>query len=146
MGAPTSPRNFVSTARLKDPRARGGCAWSRGNERRLQWIQSRRLREASLEVHLCASRAARLLYGASAWMRWHLFGACFVIARHISIWRGVSRDPPPIGWIPVAPGSRPYSFGMIVGGEEVSASSTHFQLMARAPLSPVQVLHVFILW
>jgi len=87
VGAPISPRNFVSTARLKDPRARGGCAWSRGNERRLQWIQSRRLREASLEVHLCASRAARLLYGASAWMRWHLFGACFVIA-HFHLARG----------------------------------------------------------
>ena len=34
-----------------------------------------------------------------------------------SIWRGVSFgcNPPPFGWFPVAPGSRPYSFGMIVG-------------------------------
>ena len=34
-----------------------------------------------------------------------------------SIWRGVSFgcDPPPFGWSPVAPGSRPYLFGMIVG-------------------------------
>ena len=34
-----------------------------------------------------------------------------------SIWRGVSFgcDPPPFGWSRVAPRSRPYSFGMIVG-------------------------------
>ena len=34
-----------------------------------------------------------------------------------SIWRGVSSgcDPPPFGWFPVGPGSRPYSFGTIVG-------------------------------
>ena len=34
-----------------------------------------------------------------------------------SIWRGVGFGcgPPPFGWFPVAPWSRPYSFGMIVG-------------------------------
>ena len=42
----------------------------------------------------------------------------FIVAHAFnSIWRGVSFgcNPPPFGWFPVAPGSRPYSFGMIVG-------------------------------
>ena len=41
-----------------------------------------------------------------------------IVARAFnSIWRGVSFgcDPPPFGWSPVTPGSRPYLFGMIVG-------------------------------
>ena len=43
--------------------------------------------------------------------------ASIVVRAFNSIWRGVGFgcDPPPFGWFPVAPGSRPYSFGMIVG-------------------------------
>ena len=81
-----------------------------------------------LQMHLTCVATAQPLAWCKCLVRWHLFGACFVIARCMSIWRGVGFgcDPPPIGWFPVTPGSRPYLFGMIVGaprrGERITTT------------------------
>ena len=62
-------------------------------------------------------RAASILLGLSGAFAWNGPGICCVALAFNSIWRGVSFgcDPPPFGWSRVAPRSRPYSFGMIVG-------------------------------
>ena len=59
----------------------------------------------------------RRLYLACLVLSCALRLASIVVRAFNSIWRGVGFgcDPPPFGWFPVAPGSRPYSFDMIVG-------------------------------
>ena len=60
--------------------------------------------------------AASILFGLSG-LSCALRQRSVVAHAFNSIWRGVGFgcDPPPFGWSRVAPRSRPYSFGMIVG-------------------------------
>ena len=57
-----------------------------------------------------------------------------------SIWRGVSSgcDPTPFGWFPVGPGSRPYSFGTIVGVVSASLHASLYTSLSRR--HPVRTL------
>ena len=87
-------------------------------QRRRWWVQ--RLETLSTHVpSLCDTLAPCCV--DTVWLVWcsHVDCAWHLLWRtHFnSIWRGVSFgcDPPPFGWSPVAPGSRPYLFGMIVG-------------------------------
>ena len=89
------------------------------------------------DMSLCdtlAPRYASMLLGSPDALAWIAPGICVAHA-FVSNWRGVGFgcDPPPLGWFPVAPGSRPYLFGMIVGaprrGERISHTTW---VMARA--------------